>query len=57
MVDLRPGDIAGISVFVATVIGSDGGARGVTVRHADLLSGEPSVPADHSEPGGGGTPR
>ncbi len=57
MVDLRPGVIAGVSVFVAIVIGSDGVACSVTVRHVDLLPGEPSIPADLSEPGGGGTPR
>ncbi len=57
MLGLRPGDIAGVSVFVAIIIGSDGVACSVAVRHADLLPGEPSIPADHSEPGGGGTPR
>lgn len=52
MADLRSGVIAGVSVFVAIVIGSDGSACSVTEHHADLLPGEPSIPADHSEPGG-----
>lgn len=57
MVDLGSGVIAGVSVFVAIIAGSDDPACSDTECYADLLPREPSIPADQCQPGGRGTQR